>query len=509
MIVVIFKEFKLMLSISSSISLTRLERKMRGANSYADWKQAALQHDSVSGLEAWRHKEVSNSYDHLNIRTRIDILRRLRQEKDDIGLLFALNEGIHGNQGGMGKLILHKLAKFGTKRLIEEYVDEIVDALDHISTIPESMQIKREDKLDFFERASRCFGRSALMLSGAGSLGHFHLGVIKTLIEHQLLPNVISGSSAGSIFAAVLGTYTDDELTLALEGDILIDPLQLSNIDTVQKRVVRAQVDSASLKMTLEAVIPDITFQEAYEKTGRMISITIAPSEEHQTSRLMNAVTSPNVYIRTAVMASCAVPGVFSPVMLMAKNVYGETQSYLPDRRWVDGAVTDDLPKKRLARLYGVNHYIVSQANPLALAIIKGEQYIPMPKSAKKIIRLLSHELLKSGEQFSRRYLRRIPDIGKIMNIFYSIVAQDYKGDVNIVPNFHFVKPQKLLGQLTSDEIKELVMQGERSTWPQLEQIRICSNISHKLEQILDHHADHNITLFYKANRRKAVRPTS
>jgi DUF1009 family protein len=80
---------------------------------------------------------------------------------------------------------------------------------------------------------------------------------------------------------------------------------------------------------------------------------------------------------------------------------------------------------------------------------------------------------------------------------------------VNIVPNFHFVKPQKLLGQLTSDEIKELVMQGERSTWPQLEQIRICSNISHKLEQILDHHADHNITLFYKANRRKAVRPTS
>jgi predicted acylesterase/phospholipase RssA len=497
-----------MLSISASLCLSRLERKMRHAENYVHWKQAALEHDSVSGLEAWKHKEVSNSYDHLNIRSRIDMLRRLRQNKDDIGLLFALNEGIHGNQGGMGKPILYTLAKFGTKRLIEEYVAEIVDALEHISMLPESVDITREDKLDFFERASRCFGRSALMLSGAGSLGSFHLGVIKTLFEHKLLPKVISGSSAGAIFAAVLGTHTDDELTSIFQGEMLLDPLQI-DIDNRPKRLVRQQVDSASLKLTLEAVIPDITFQEAYEKTGRMISITIAPLEEHQTSRLMNAVTSPNVYVRSAVMASCAVPGVFPPVMLMAKNVYGETQPYLPNRRWVDGAVTDDLPAKRLARLYGVNHYIVSQANPLALAIMKSEQYMPIPKSTKNIIRFSSHELLKSGEQFSRRYLRKLPDVGKFFNMFYSVLAQDYKGDINIVPNFSFVSPEKLLGKLTSDEITKLVKEGERCSWPQLEQIRICSNIGHKLEQIMDHHADHNIKRFYKVNRRKSARPIS
>jgi TAG lipase/steryl ester hydrolase/phospholipase A2/LPA acyltransferase len=497
-----------MLSISKSISLSRLERKMRQAGSYADWKQAAIEHDTFSGRQAWKQKEVSNDYDHLNIRTRIDMLRRLRQEQDDVGLLFALNEGIHGNQGGMGKPILYKLAKFGTKNLIEEYVSEIVDALEHISTLPDTSEITQEDKLDFFERANRCFGHTALMLSGAGSLGHFHLGVIKTLFEHQMLPNVISGSSAGAIFAAVLGTYTDEELSCVLQGDILLDPLQL-NIDNRPKRLIREQMDSASLRLTLEAVIPDITFQEAFEKTGRMISITIAPLEEHQTSRLMNSVTSPNVYVRTAVMASCAVPGVFPPVMLMAKNVYGESQPYLPNRRWVDGAVTDDLPAKRLARLYGVNHYIVSQANPLALAIMKSEQYIPFPKSAKKIIRFSSHEFLKSGEQFSRRYLRRLPDIGKFMNIFYSVLAQDYKGDINIIPNFSFVSPQKLLGQLTSDEIKALVKEGERSTWPQLEQIRICCNIGHKLEQIMDHHGDHNVKRLYKVSRRKSEREVS
>ena len=112
----------------------------------------------------------------------------------------------------------------------------------------------------------------------------------------------------------------------------------------------------------------------------------------------------------------------------------------------------------------------------------------------------------KSSEQFSRRYLRKLPDVGKMFNMFYSVLAQDYKGDINIAPNFSFVNPQKLLGQLTSDEINKLVIEGERSTWPELEQIRICSNIGHKLEQIMDHHTDHNVKSFYKVNRRKSAR---
>jgi TAG lipase/steryl ester hydrolase/phospholipase A2/LPA acyltransferase len=489
-----------MFSVNNTISLRYLEYKMRKAQSYAEWKDSALKHDAISGFEAWKHKEESNSYDYKNIRTRLDDLRKLRKDKDDVGLLFALNEGIHGNQGGMGSSKLHHLAKFGTKQLITDYVDEIVESLEYISTIPESKEITQQDKLDFFERASHCFGRSALMLSGAGSLGHFHRGVIKSLFEHDLIPNVISGSSAGSISAALLGTRTDEELTALLHETTTLDPLQ-GEIDKYRRRLIRKQTDSESLKKLLEAIIPDMTFQEAYEKTGRQISITIAPYEEHQKSRLMNAITSPNVFVRSAVMASCAVPGIFDPVMLMAKNVYGESQPYLPGRLWVDGAVTDDLPAKRLARLYGVNHYIVSQANPLSLAIMKGEDYLPLPDGVKNVVRISTHEMLKSGENFSRRYLRKIPKVGQAMGIFHSAVAQEYKGDINIVPSFSFVNPQKLLGQLNSEEIKELVFEGERSTWPRLEQIKICTKIGHKLDDILDHHRDHDVHHLYKKRR--------
>lgn len=491
-----------MLSISNPLFLKYLDYKMRRADTYEDWKKSALAHDALSGFETWKKKEKSHSYDYKNIRTRLNILKKLRRNKDDTGLLFALNEGIHGNQGGMGKTKLYKLAKFGTKDLIKAYVDEIVDALDHIAALPASSEITLEDKLDFFERASLCFGRSALMLSGAGSLGHFHQGVIKTLFEHKLIPTVISGSSAGSISAALVGTCTDEELAVYFNDGRMLNPLQ-EEIDKRSKCLIRKQTGSESLKTMLAAIIPDITFQEAYEKTGRMISISIAPYEEHQTSRLMNAITSPNVFVRSAVMASCAVPGLFEPVTLMAKNVYGEAQPYLPSRRWIDGAVTDDLPAKRLARLYGVNHYIVSQANPLSLAIMKGEEYIPVPDGVKKVVKLSTHEVLKGGETFSRRYLRKLPKVGQFMSMFYSVLAQDYKGDINIVPSFSFVNPQKLLGQLTSTEIKELVKEGERATWPELEQIKVCSKIGQKLDEILDHHKNHDVKHLYKKRRGK------
>ena len=339
------------------------------------------------------------------------------------------------------------------------------------------------------------------MISGAGSLGYFHHGVGKMLIEHDLLPDVISGSSAGSIFASLLGTHSTDELIELLDTDLFQLPSE-QEPERQPPGLVRPQVDPAQLRVMLESFIPDMTFQEAYEKTGRSISVTIAPHEENQSSRLMNAVTSPNVYIRSAVMASCAVPGVFPPVMLMAKNVYGEPQPYLPNRRWVDGSVTDDLPAKRLSRLYAVNHYIVSQANPLSLVMLSSDKLIPLPSSTKSIMRHATREMLKSSEQFSRKYLRQIPSAGQAMSMFHSLMAQDYTGDINIVPNLGFIDPQKLLAQLSTKEIEELVNEGERSTWPKLERIRISTKIGRTLDHILDNNPNHNIKKFYKKRTR-------
>jgi len=43
--------------------------------------------------------------------------------------------------------------------------------------------------------------------------------------------------------------------------------------------------------------------------------------------------------------------------------------------KWVDGSVHQDLPMNRLAELFNVNHFIVSQTNPHVLPFLAHETY--------------------------------------------------------------------------------------------------------------------------------------
>jgi len=94
------------------------------------------------------------------------------------------------------------------------------------------------------------------------------------------------------------------------------------------------------------------------------------------------------------------------------------------------------------------------------------------------------------------------------MSMFYSVMAQNYEGDINIVPSFNYVDPQKLLARLNAKEIEDLILEGERGTWPQLERIKICTKIGRTLARILDHHAEHNIKSFYKKRNAGQRKPT-
>ena len=456
------------------------------AESYEEWFLAAESHDAASGMATWRKEEPSDLYDHAQIRYRLDRLRKYRKQKDWSGLLYALNEGIHGNMGGMGKSLLYRQAKAGTKILIEEYIQEIDDALRLLAELPDEV-IPIQQKLDFFYRSNVCYGRSALMLSGGGVLGFLHVGVVTELLRHGLLPRVISGSSAGSIVAAVLGAYTDEEM----QGLDFIAMLESGGNDPAG--LIRRWVTGAGVRFTADnteqliaAAIPDLTFAEAYAKTGRQVSITVAPAEPHQRSRLLNAVSSPNVYLRSAVMASCAIPGVFPPVMLQAKNEKGEPQPYLPARRWVDGSVADDLPAKRLSRLFSTNHYIVSMVNPVARAFLpRDERARPVRRAASSLGIGIGREMLNFYRGVAKKYGDNWPKFNMMLHSVHALLDQEYSGDINIVPKFRFQNPLKLISQPSSDELGLLVREGQRATFSRLESIRRCTQISRTLEEIL------------------------
>ena len=184
-------------AVRNSRKLKALQKQMDTAANYEEWSEAARSHDELSGARRWRQIDQTSQYDYSHIRLRLDKLRSLRSRHDYAGLLFTLNEGIHGNMGGMGRHSLYSRAKFGTKHLIEQYIDEVDDSLRFLAEL-KTPEISVQGKLDFFYRANICFGRSALMLSGGGALGFYHLGVVKTLLQQGLLPRVISGSSAGA-----------------------------------------------------------------------------------------------------------------------------------------------------------------------------------------------------------------------------------------------------------------------------------------------------------------------
>jgi TAG lipase / steryl ester hydrolase / phospholipase A2 / LPA acyltransferase len=459
--------------------------RMEDATSYDEWKAAALAHDERSGAARWRSTDASRRYDYKVIRRRLDEIRRVRASGDPHRLLYYLNEGIHGNMGGMGSARMYRKARFGTKDLITAYIEEQAAALEQIAAVDDAV-IGLPEKLEFFRRASHCFGRTALMLSGAGALGPFHVGVIKALHEQGLLPDVISGSSAGALVAAIVGTRDDTALAE------VFDP---RHIVGVFGEVADAEVDLLKGKRRLgvrevrafvEHQIPDLTFQQAFERTGRRINISVSPRELHQQSRLLNAVTSPNVCIREAVLASCAIPGIFPPVTLAARDRHGERQPYVPSRQWVDGSVTDDLPAKRLIRLYGVNHFITSQTNPVALWAIRDSQAQDnLLGRLWEINQNASRELLKATYPFAMEVTRHLYPFNVMTRMFYSIATQDYTADINILPRRRFWDPRKLLSILSEGEIRLLVSEGEAATWPRIEMIRNCTRISRTLDGIL------------------------
>jgi NTE family protein len=475
------------------VNVKKLQKAIDQASSYEEWKEAALYHDAKTGLNRWKLLDQSRRYDYVSIRVRLDALRALRARHDNRGLLFSLNEGIHGNLGGMGRSTLYDKAKFGTKQLIVDYVDEIVSALEHLAS-PEVDEISFEEKLDFFRRADHCFGRSAFMMSGSG------------LWQEGLLPNVLSGSSGGSFVGSLLSTHSNGDLEYLLDPDYLIDKMEEETGHFRRASKLKPQLMQIDeIQKIIKSLIPDLTFDEAFKMTGRELNISIAPAETHQKSRLLNAITSPNVYIREAVLASAAVPGVYPPVTLAAKNHLGEKQAYLPSRKWVDGSVSDDMPAKRLARLYGVNHYIVSQTNPHVIPFVadgkKRDDTLSLLKGASVTS---ARAWINAGASTIEKPLSYSPSLTRFTNIALSVINQDYVGDINILPTNRFFNPFKILAYLSIQEIRELIASGEKATWPRIEMIRVQTRISRTLARILTRYDEEHVQHVKSALRRKS-----
>ncbi|RAL48654.1 hypothetical protein DM860_000974 [Cuscuta australis] len=467
---------------------------MKSALSYEEWAHAAKMLDR----ETLKVKE-SDLYDVELVMHKLQELQHRRQEGSLRDIMFCMRADLVRNLGNMCNPQLHK-GRLHVPKLIKEYIDEVSTQLRMVCD-SDSEELLLEEKLAFMHETRHAFGRTALLLSGGASLGAFHVGVAKTLVEHKLLPRIIAGSSVGSIICSIIATKSWPELQSFFEDSWrslqFFD--QMGGIFTVFKRVMThgAVHEIRQLQWMLRVLTNNLTFQEAYDMTGRILSITVCSPRKHEPPRCLNYLTSPHVVIWSAVTASCAFPGLFEAQELMAKDRNGDIVPYHPPfhlgpdeaatgsaRRWRDGSLEIDLPMMQLKELFNVNHFIVSQANPHIAPLLRMKEFVRAygGNFAAKVAHLVEMEV--------KHRCNQILELGFPLGGLAKLFAQEWEGDVTIVMPATLAQYSKIIQNPSTVELQKAANQGRRCTWEKLSAIKANCGIEIALDEcvaILNH----------------------
>ncbi|RMZ83453.1 hypothetical protein DV737_g1578, partial [Chaetothyriales sp. CBS 132003] len=346
-----------------------LKRRLRQANSYEEWAQAAQALDEYLGNEEWKRSAPYSYYNYQTVRKVNDQLAMLLQKTDQGGameeLKTLLESCIKNNFVGVESPRLYSETYIGTKDLVQQFVERVEQGL---NAILGSKLVSRDDKAAFFKHLELNYGRTALCLSGGATFAYYHFGVIRALLNAKDLPRIVTGTSGGALVAALVATRTDGEL------EQLLVPALAHRIRACHEGLSQwirrwwrtgARFDSLDwAKQCSWFCRGSLTFREAYELTGRVLNVSCVPSDPHSPVLLNNHITSPDCVIWSAVLASAAVPGILNPIVLMRKTKEGKLVPYSFGNKWKDGSLRTDIPLKSLNIHFNVNFSIVSQVNP-------------------------------------------------------------------------------------------------------------------------------------------------
>ncbi|KAL3921897.1 MAG: hypothetical protein SGILL_002500 [Bacillariaceae sp.] len=226
----------------------------------------------------------------------------------------------------------------------------------------------REQLLVFLKRARAIYGRTALCLSGGAMMGLYHFGHLQGLMETDCMPNIVSGCSAGSVIGAVVCTRTNDELLHDLDPQV-IGP-KMKCFDRTWTECIRSLWKTGNLfdekdwqKMIQWFTCGDMTFEEAYHKTGRIFCIALSATSKKTPPILLNHISAPNVTLASAVVASAAVPGFVNPQQLKIKDADGTIRFAGPEK-YFDGSIRHDIPTAGLSEMLNCQFFVAAQCNP-------------------------------------------------------------------------------------------------------------------------------------------------
>jgi NTE family protein len=168
---------------------------------------------------------------------------------------------------------------------------------------------------------------TAFVLSGGGNQGVSQVGMLRALLERDIVPDVVVGTSAGALNGAAIATTPTlekvDELErvwCALTGDAVFPGGTLQRVWNVLRRDDHL-IPNNGLAEVITRAAPARTFAET-QVPLRVVTADLVTGDE---------VVYVNGDLHPVLLASAALPGIFPPVELHGRTL-------------VDGAVVNLVP---------------------------------------------------------------------------------------------------------------------------------------------------------------------
>lgn len=351
-----------------------------------------------------------------------------------------------------------------------------------MKTLSQTKQLTQEEKRATFKHMYTNVGRTALCLSGGASFAYYHFGVVKALLDADLLPDVITGTSGGALVAALTATRTNDELkallvpALAAKIDACSEPFTTwfprwwktgSRFDSIDWARRCSWFSHGSL-----------TFREAYERTGRILNVSCIPADPHSPTLLLNYLTSPDCVIWSAVLASAAVPGILNPVVLMTKLPNGTLAPYSFGHKWKDGSLRTDVPLRALNLHFNVNFSLVSQVNPhINLFFFSSRGTIGEPVTHRRGRGWRGGFLGSATEQYLKLDLTKWLKVVRHLELLPRPLGQDwsqvwlqqFSGTITVWPRGRITDFLRILSDPDPTRLAYMLQTGQQSTFPKLQ----------------------------------------
>ncbi|EED93346.1 predicted protein, partial [Thalassiosira pseudonana CCMP1335] len=454
---------------------------MSQSKSYEEWYDTAKRLDNSQGRGEWRkvvNDDTAYRYSWPFILELLSDLKSSRETGDIIMALAVLQQCTRKNVGGIMSEDMFSFTNCGEpKQVVSEFVEEVAKTLQWVT---EENLILREKIKTFLKRARAAYGRTALCLSGGAMMGNYHFGAVLALLETGLLPHIISGTSAGSVIGAMICTRTDEELLQELKPEILAPKMSIFESSWGQrwKRLLKygTMFDQDDWMNRVKYFTSgDMTFEEAYKKTGRVLCITLSATSKKAPPVLINYITAPNVVIASAVLASAAVPGFVDPMRLQIKDENGIVRNQSKQgEEYRDGSIDSDIPTNGLAEMLNCRFFLAAQANPHIVPFFfdpKGQ--VGRPSRWSSGVRDDSWRggfFLSALEMYLKNDMRAkfnlLNDLEVAVGFTSTMMAQQtYSGTTTIVPQVCLLDYFKLFADQNVDDMKRYFQGGKTAAY--------------------------------------------